>query len=504
MVGGVVRSSSHPGDPRESIFTDAVGLDFVQGVSEGLLGTHGCSFAAPDAVIFSRVKFTDRAYWSLNSHHRNLLHIVQLFSFQIDEYVLCAALGRVMPNIHHNTNGQLVQMGRRQIIEWPTGQCIPPRAFRGKRTTMTTRSTQDNNAGTASLKVEGSFHTHMIVEKGYECFKELDPTGAATAQAATISVAGGTRLASTPINGLALPPSRTKGGGLISGADTDDGAGADRLEKPSQNRARAASRSDAIKHGTSVRPKVDRIVAAENHLVRRCPAMTHSLGRCDGESNVQGVDPELRLDQRRYRIHWADSTVAKHFITQRDGKIIVLIESESWEAARCTYAGQDADGIEFCKVELGDSWKSENELETAGYAFAEFEGKTIKDSGTMAAEEVRGLIGRTTAAQVRSRCSDVRRSCDRSPRPDPVLNLQPQIPKLRSHPRVGEDYSLGVRELIERTVGIDCREFKKWPSQNDKWPLFFSDAFVAKVSLFGISRSDRRDATFAQMAGEKQ
>jgi hypothetical protein len=119
-------------------------------------------------------------------------------------------------------------------------------------------------------------------------------------------------------------------------------------------------------------------------------------------------------------------------------------------------------------------------------------------------DDVRSSIERTAFVYEHSPSPVTLRGRDASSEADDPYDSQPHISKLMFSPQPRADYAPGLRELIERTMGAECLALKKWPGQNDKRPLLYALEYTAKGIVFDITRPEKLNAAFAQIAGERQ
>jgi hypothetical protein len=252
---------------------------------------------------------------------------------------------------------------------------------------------------------------------------------------------------------------------------------------------------------------VERIVDVEDHIVLHDHSTTPPrAGLAVREFTVHKVvGSEMYMNQRRYLVQWGDSVVAKNFINIRNDRFFILIDGQEWEAANCSILGRDERDFELYNVRWEDSFLPEFELENAREAIAEFERNQNEASATLGMDDdVRSSIERTAFVCEHSPSPVTLRGRDASSEAEDTYDSQPHISKLIFSPQPRADYAPGLRELVERTMGADCLVLKKWPLLNNKRPLLFASDYTTKASMFDMTRPEKLNAAFAQVAGERQ
>ena len=264
--------------------------------------------------------------------------------------------------------------------------------------------------------------------------------------------------------------------------------------------------STHLTHGLPVSPAVERIVSSKDHTVAdenlaRPPAPFR--GR---EFTVFRInDSATSHSEKHYLVHWADSIVPKHLTGAVNSGFVVTVDGEEWEAVSCIDVGPGEDCEEHCYIEWKDTWVPEWQLDNARDAIAEFESQENANAVLGSEEDIRSSIERSPLDQEEpSSPPTARRDRHQSPEIDLAHENQPNIPRLIFKPEAAADYRPGLRELVQRVIGTDSSVFRKWPEQNDKRHLLFSDSYITKGLGFDMTRSERLNAAFAQTSGAKQ
>ena len=256
------------------------------------------------------------------------------------------------------------------------------------------------------------------------------------------------------------------------------------------------------------RPTVESIVSSKSHtvadeIVAKPPAQY--LGR---EFTVLHINDSATIhSEKHYLVHWADSIMHKSLTRALDSGFIVNVDGEEWDAVSCTGIGRrkDCDELsELCYIQWKDTWVPQWQLDNARDAILEFEGLEMANAVLSHGEDVRSSIERPPLDQEPSPVPTARQERHDSLEADLTHDYQPDIPRLILRPEAGADYRPGLRELVARVIGAYSPMLKKWPGQNDKRHLLFSDSYIAKAFGFDMTRSERLNAAFAQISGVKQ